>query len=205
MAWIFSGAAACKSEEKSSGAPSASQSAPSAQSAGAANPAQVPLDKAEQAAKQLGAAVRGRLVDAMNTGGAAKAVEVCSSEAQGIAAKVREQSGVNVGRSSLRLRNEADAPPPWVEEWLKAQGERKAEGVEGLRAIVKTPNGAVARVIKPIAIEATCLTCHGDPASIHEDVKNILKARYPLDKATGYQLGDLRGALWAELPVAPAP
>lgn len=194
-------APACEHKERSNAPAGAAASA----SGAADTSAEAALSKAERAAKQLGGAVRSRLVDAMNTGGPSKAVEVCSREAQGIAANVREETGVSVGRSSLRLRNEADAPPAWVGEWLKAQGERKAEGVAGVRAIEKTPSGSVARVIKPIAIEATCLTCHGDPASIQEDIKNILKERYPKDQATGYQLGDLRGALWAEVPVAGAP
>lgn len=163
------------------------------------------LDRADAIAKKLGSTVRQRLTDAMNTGGAAKAVDVCSTEAQKIAAAVRAETGAQVGRSSLRLRNEADAPPPWVADWLKEQGERKAEGVEGIRALVKTPTGPAARVLKPIAIEPLCLSCHGDPASLNADVKAVLKERYPSDKATGYQIGDLRGALWAEVPVATRP
>lgn len=187
-------ASACK-QEGSPGAPRPADSAPAKSEA----PAD-PLDKAEAAAKKLGGAVRQRLTDAMNTGGAARAVEVCSLEAQGIAKRVREETGVTVGRSSLRLRNEADAAPPWVEAWLKAQGERKAEGVTGMREVVPTPAGRMARIIKPIAIEAVCLTCHGDPASVGVDVKKLLEARYPNDKAMGYSIGDLRGALWAEAP-----
>jgi hypothetical protein len=74
--------------------------------------------------------------------------------------------------------------------------------VEGIRALARTPAGPVARVLKPIAIEPLCLSCHGDPASMKDDVKAALKQRYPADKATGYQIGDLRGALWAEVPIA---
>lgn len=187
--------AGCKNE----GAPG---SAPGAGSSGPSRDAPVdPLDKAEAAAKKLGGAVRQRLVDSINTGGPARALEVCSAEAQGIAKQVREETGVLVGRASLRLRNEADAPPPWVDAWLKTQGERKAEGVQGTRSVEVTPAGRVARVIKPIVIEATCLPCHGDPSSLKDDVKALLAARYPNDKATGYSVGDLRGALWAELPI----
>lgn len=136
----------------------------------------------------------------MNQGGAASAVAVCASEAQSITAGVRQETGVTVGRSSLRLRNEADAAPPWVAEWLKAQGERKAEGAAGISAVVDTPEGKRARVLMPIAIEAGCLPCHGDPSAIAPEVKAALQAKYPADAATGYAIGDLRGALWAEAP-----
>jgi len=195
-------AGACDDTKKSQ--PQKPEPAPTARASQAGAPSTLPTDALERAdaiAKKLGGAVRQRLTDAMNTGGAAKAAEVCATEAKQIAAKVREETGAEVGRSSLRMRSEADAPPPWVDEWLKEQGERKAEGVEGIRALVKGPAGPVARVLKPIAIEPLCLSCHGDPAAIKDDVKAVLKQRYPGDKATGYQIGDLRGALWAEVPI----
>lgn len=198
---LFAGA--CDADKKDSqGSKPSPEQAPTAQASQAASTLPTDaLERADAVAKKLGGAVRQRLTDAMNTGGAAKAMEVCATEAQQIAAKIREETGAQAGRSSLRLRNPADAPPPWVDEWLKAQGERKAEGVEGIRALAKSPEGPVARVLKPIAIEPICLSCHGDPATIKDDVKAVLKERYPADKATGYQIGDLRGALWAEVPI----
>lgn len=204
---LFAGACDDTKKSQNEGQSKKPEGAPAAQASQVAAAPSLPTDALERAdaiAKKLGGAVRQRLTDAMNTGGAAKAMEVCATEAQQIAAKVREETGAEVGRSSLRLRNEADAPPPWVDEWLKAQGERKAEGVEGVRALAKTPAGPVARVLKPIAIEPICLSCHGDPAAMKDDVKAALKQRYPADKATGYQIGDLRGALWAEVPITPA-
>lgn len=174
-------------------AASASTAAPAPAKAG-------PLESAEQAAKLLATRLRQRLTEAMTQGGPAKAIEVCATEAQQIAAKVRDETGAKVGRASLRLRNPADAGPDWVEAWLKEQGERKAEGALGVRAVVDTPEGKRARVIKPIAVEPLCVGCHGDPAQIAPEVKSVLEQKYPGDKATGYGVGDLRGALWAEVP-----
>ncbi len=159
------------------------------------------LAKAEGAAKKLGGTLKGKLMAAMQEGGATKAAEVCAKDAQVLVGEVRKESGVRVGRSSLRLRNDADVGPEWVEAWLKAQGERKAEGVKGVREVVETAEGKVARVLMPIAVEGPCLLCHGDPANIAPEVKKTLEERYPKDKATGYALGDLRGALWAEVAV----
>lgn len=186
---LLASATACKSEDPKASAPPAS---PSDQAA---------LEKAKAAGGKLGQAVRGRLLEALTQGGPEKAVAICATEAQEIARKVHEETGASVGRSSLRLRNPADAPPPWVGEWLKAQGERKAEGAPGIHAVVATPEGRVARFLKPIEIEATCLLCHGDPASLPAKVKETLAEKYPGDKATGYAAGDLRGALWAEVKV----
>jgi len=176
--------------------------APSATLAAAETPVSAAaLAKAEGAAKKLGGTLKQKLMGALGSGSAAQAVEVCAGEAQALVAQVRKETGVRVGRSSLRLRNEADAPPEWVGAWLKAQGERKAEGALGIHAVVETKEGKVARVLVPIAVEAPCILCHGDPAAIAPEVKGAIEARYPKDAATGYQVGDLRGALWAEAVV----
>ena len=199
--------AACEQRPSSGGTaaspPSASAAAPlSASGAMAAKtPSTEALARAEAAAKKLGGALRTRLADAMNQGGPANAARVCAEEAKGMTANVQKETGVSVGRASLRLRNAESAPPAWVGAWLTAQGERKAEGVTGMSAVVDTPTGKMARVIKPIAVEAACLSCHGDPASIAGEVRGLLKEKYPSDHATGYAIGDLRGALWAEAPV----
>lgn len=152
-----------------------------------------PLPKADAAIAQLGTALKAKLTEAMKSGGPVHAIDVCAKEAPALYEQVKKDTGVTVGRASLRLRNPADAPPPWVAEWLAARGERKAEGVEPYRF----KDGNVGRVIKPIAIEAACLPCHG--AEVAPEVKAALDAKYPKDAATGYQVGDLRGAFWAEV------
>lgn len=164
---------------------------------------QAALESAKAAAGKLGTSVKGKLVAALGEGGPTKAIEVCSKEAQDIAKNVGKETGARLGRSSSKLRNPADAPPPWVAEWLTAQGSRKAEGLAPVATVVDTPSGRVARFLKPIEIEAPCLLCHGDPASILPEVKATLAAKYPSDQATGYAVGDLRGALWAEVDVKP--
>ena len=44
-----------------------------------------------------------------------------------------------------------------------------------------------------------CLTCHGPVEAIPPEVRAVLRKRYPSDQATGYSVGDLRGAAWAEV------
>lgn len=181
---------------------SGTSGAPSGTASSATSKEEAALASAKAAAGKLGAAVRTRLVDAMNHGGAPNAVQVCAAEAQGIAEQVAKETGAKVGRSSLKLRNPKDAPPGWVETWLLAQGDKKADATQGIEGVFDAPNGRVARFLKPIGIEGTCLSCHGDPAQMAEPVKAALAEKYPGDKATGYTMGDLRGALWAEVRVA---
>lgn len=194
--------AACSSPGSGGSGPAPSSSGSATSSSAASTKEQAALANAKSAAGKLGTQLRTRLVDAMNNGGAGNAVEVCASEAQGIAAQVAKDTGASVGRSSLKLRNPKDAPPGWVQTWLVAQADKKADATQGIEGVFDSPTGPVARFLKPIPIEGTCLSCHGDPATMADPVKAAIAAKYPDDKATGYQNGDLRGALWAEVPVA---
>jgi hypothetical protein len=153
------------------------------------------LLRVDGAATRLATTLRGRLLTAMREGGPAAAAEVCARDARGIAEQVRAETGIAVGRASLRPRAPANAAPGWVDAWLRSQGERPAQGVAGVRAV----HEGHARVLRPIPVEGPCVSCHGDPATIPEGVRAVLAARYPADRATGYRVGDLRGALWAEV------
>lgn len=158
-------------------------------------------DEAVKAGKRAQAAIatlkmklKQRLQAAM-ADGPVQAVKVCADEAQTIRKQVADETGVTLGRASLRLRTEADKGPDWVEAWLKEQGERKREGVAGF----VTTEGGVARIIEPIGLEPGCLVCHGARENLGRDVADALAKRYPADAAVGYEAGDLRGAFWAEV------
>jgi len=159
------------------------------------------LARADEAATTLGRTLKARL-QAELPKGVEQAMAVCAGEAQAMGAKVAAEQQAKVGRSSLRLRNPKNEAPSWVRDWLEVQGERKAEGAAGFARLDMTHAGPVARVLKPIAVEAPCVLCHGAPESLAVEVKAVLAEKYPQDRATGYQVGDLRGALWAETPVA---
>lgn len=157
------------------------------------------IEKATEGAQTLGKTLKDRLLAAMGEGGAASAVKVCSSEAQTLTAKVEKESGVKVGRASLKLRNEKnDAAPEWVKAWLKEREGKSASSVLGVSRVVPTGDKRVAQVLMPIRVEGACLACHGAPDGIDPEVKALLSEKYPNDVATGYAEGDLRGALWAE-------
>ncbi len=156
---------------------------------------------AREAAAALKIALKGRLVAAMQEQGPVGALHVCHDEAQALTARIAAEQGVKVGRASLRLRNPSNAAPVWVEPWLAAHGEGKAEGVPTDAEVVDTPDGAVARWIEPLPVGPVCLGCHGPTESLSSEVRAVLAEHYPEDRATGYAVGDLRGAVWAEAPV----
>lgn len=135
----------------------------------------------------------------------------CADEAQGLTALATAGSRARAGRASLRLRNPANAGPDWVQRWLAEQGERPADQATPWTQTLVEGDLIVARTIQPIAVEAPCLSCHGERTTLSEPVLATLSVRYPQDQATGYALGELRGALWAEARLprgtepAPAP
>ena len=158
--------------------------------------------RAKDAMKTLGTTLKGELMASMASGGPTAALDVCSSSAQSLTATVGRDRGVRVGRSSLRLRNPANAGPEWVTAWLSEQGERPAEGVTPRVTSATGVSGEpVVRVVAPIPVEAPCLICHGPAADRASDLAEALAVTYPEDAANGYALGDLRGAIWAEVPV----
>jgi hypothetical protein len=182
-------------------APSSSPPAAEAPTAPAVDPADARLSAVKEAVPALAGALKARLQAAMSDGGPEAAARVCADEAQAMTKQIADARGVSVGRSSLRLRNPANQGPDWVSAWLTEQGERPAAGVEGFARVDVVGTTRVARVLKPIPVDALCLTCHGPKETLTEPVRALLAARYPTDAATGYAVGDLRGAVWGEATV----
>jgi hypothetical protein len=46
--------------------------------------------------------------------------------------------------------------------------------------------------MKPIPTAGLCVTCHGGEMS--EEITKKIKSLYPNDQATGFMVGDIRGA-----------
>ena len=139
------------------------------------------------------------LMDALRSGleaGPAAAVEHCRLVAPTLPA-AQATGGLLVGRTSDRLRNPANAPPPWLAPRLEALL-AQAEDDAWQGAVVHLEDGRDAWV-EPIRIAGTCLSCHGE--SVAPRLEAVLRARYPQDAARGYALGDVRGLFW----VVPTP
>jgi len=137
--------------------------------------------------------------------GPAGALQQCSKIALGLA-KQHETEGWRVRRVSVKYRNPADAPDEYEARVLDEFAALKAKGelqVDTEHADVVTEEGRrYLRYMKPIVLGSpVCLSCHGGPDDISPEVKVELQRLYPQDKATGYRVADLRGAVSVKIPL----
>ena len=137
--------------------------------------------------------------------GPAGALQQCSKIALGLA-KQHEEEGWRVRRVSVKYRNPADAPDEYEARVLDEFAALKAKGelqVDTEHAEVVTEEGRrYLRYMKPIVLGSpVCLSCHGGPDEISPEIKPELQRLYPQDKATGYRVADLRGAVSVKIPV----
>lgn len=152
--------------------------------------------------KQLGAANQKAIADA----GHESAVGVCKDIAPKLAGDASRQSGWKLTRVSLKVRNPLlGMPDAWEQKKLQEFEARLAKGekADTLQAaeIVEEPAGKYFRMVKAIPVQAGCLACHGTPEQISDGMKAKLKAEYPNDKATGYAIGQIRGAVSIKRPL----
>jgi cytochrome c553 len=143
--------------------------------------------------KQFGGTLKPQLKKALSEGGVSQAMKVCSVKAPQIAQNLSEQTQWQVKRVSLKARNNKTAKPDlWETSVLKAFDQRQAQG-ESAKTMAKAEViDNEFRFMKAQGVAPLCLTCHG--TELTSETKSALKHYYPNDNATGYTLGQIRGA-----------
>lgn len=147
--------------------------------------------------QQFYAALKGELKSSLKRGGPPAAIMVCRVQAPAIAKRVGDKNGWQVGRTSGRLRNPANAPDPWEAKVLADFAARTQAGAPPGKlvyseVVTDRQGKRVFRLMKGIAMGGGCLVCHGP--SLPKATREQLELLYPKDKATGYRPGQLRGA-----------
>lgn len=146
--------------------------------------------------KEFFTTLKGQLESAIKAGGPAKAIQVCNVQAPAIALDMSQKSGWELARTSLRLRNPDNRPDAWETDVLNSFETRKQAGEDAQKMefseVVEDDGGRTFRYMKAIPTAEVCLKCHG--SDVGPEVKAKLKQLYPDDQATGYALGDIRGA-----------
>ena len=148
--------------------------------------------------KELGSALQ----DQMKTAGPEAAISVCADLAPRIVNRVSKQNGWRVTRVGTRVRNPLLGMPDQWEQGVLADFKLKADAGEPYETmsyseVVDELDGRYFRYMKALSMKPVCLACHGNPAQI----PGVIREMYPHDKATGYQAGDLRGAVSIKRPL----
>lgn len=161
---------------------------------GAAPPSLAPLvSRASDAVDRLQRGLSRRLMEELSD--APGAVLVCRDEAPTLTAEAAGSPAVSLGRTSHRLRSPANAPRAWIRPALAAAAGRPAAEV----APRAYDLGDRVGYLRPIAVGAPCLKCHGPAEALSPGVRAAVQGAYPSDQATGFEAGEFRGFFWAEV------
>ena len=155
------------------------------------------VSEAKQITKTFAEALKSELVTAMKSGGPINALGVCNIEAMPITSQIASQYSANVSRVSLKNRNPNNVPNEWqrvvLEDFnVRATGGESIENMASVSVVDNNGKNQV-RFMKALPTGGACLACHGQ--DLGSDVQAELSVLYPEDKATGYSLGEVRGAI----------
>jgi hypothetical protein len=170
-------------------------------SAGSA-PAQEPADprvssalaEARVAAKELAAQLKELLMEELGREGFDGAIKT---------ADYRETFKNDIRRVSLRRRNPANEPDDYEREVLESFDQLPVEERPTAEhwEVISEDGAESLRYLKPLVANAMCLTCHGTTETIPPEVTAALAEHYPDDRGTGFDVGDVRGAITIRIPL----
>lgn len=121
--------------------------------------------------------------------------QVCG--AVGKRVKELSEKGYGVRHATLKERNPANRATAGEEALI-----RRFEADPALASLdeeVEMDGRRFSRHTRPIRVEAACLACHGQKDSRPA----FIQARYPADRAYGYEAGELRGIISVLTPLEP--
>lgn len=149
--------------------------------------------EANQIVQQFAGQLKPKLKAAIQSGGLVHAIDVCSVEAPKIAKQMSADTGWSVKRVSLKARNQSSAiPDAFEKKVLESFDARLKAGESAAELQYSALADGEFRYLRAQPVEAVCLNCHG--VTLQDNVKQALAKHYPEDSATGYSLGDIRGA-----------
>lgn len=155
------------------------------------------IAEAKAIANTFATALKQELQAAMKAGGPVKALNVCNIEAMPITAKSAQELNASISRVSLKNRNMSNVPNEWQRVVLEEFDSRVSRGEDAgemiSSTVVESDGKKQLRFMKALPTGGVCLACHGQELS--SEVQTVLKDLYPDDKATGYSLGENRGAI----------
>ena len=145
---------------------------------------------AQTAQKKLGS----NLKQAMQESGPVGALHFCHEQAVPLTQSVVAGDLLDLKRVSDKNRNPDNTPNEPQLKYIKQAKSQLAEG-QNPSAVVREVNDQMVAYY-PIVSQPGCLQCHGSPKTdIAPDTLQAIRERYPDDKATGFDVNQLRG-IW---------
>ena len=160
------------------------------------------LNASRAAAGELLKVLKGEMEKALQSGGPINAIHFCNENAQKLTQEIAAKHGVDVSRTSLRIRNPKNQADAWETAVLKAFNDRRAAGEAAKDLeyfeVVDTNGSKTFRYMKAIPLFGPCYNCHG--AGKPNPTSEIARL-YPNDQAIGFEVGDVRGAFTVQIPM----
>ena len=154
----------------------------------------------KESAKKLGQTLGKNMKAHMKSGGPLDALNFCLNEADTLTQSVNKtlDADVKAKRVSMRSRSAANLPNESEKKVLESLETLQQAGVTLPKYLVQKVAPKEFKFYKPIVIDkGVCLKCHGN---LEEGkLKSTIEARYPQDKAVGYKMNDLRGAIVVDI------
>ena len=156
------------------------------------------MERGKQISSNLSSALLVKLSSEIQEHGITDAIKYCSVHALPLTDSISNAEKVVISRVSHKNRNPLNAANNEEMELIKKYITQIENGTSLLPTVVEKEKRHI--YYSPIVISMpTCLKCHGKPdTDIDVPVLNTLNALYPEDKATGFEMGQLRGLFKVE-------
>lgn len=151
------------------------------------------LEKGRMLSQRAAETLNARLNASLQQGGTEGAVAFCSLKGLPLLDSLEEAHGVHFRRAAVRYRNPENRANAQEAEHIARYEAELAEG-RALEPVVVETTGGKTLFFSPIVLAPNCTQCHGK--EIEPAVMAQIKARYPEDRATGFDPGQIRG-LWS--------
>jgi len=141
------------------------------------------------------------LQTALVSGGVSNALPFCSLAASPLTASMAQKHGVSLRRFTHKPRNPSGMADT-VELGFLEHFRKGLAFTNTIPPMVASVEPGVVTFFAPIVLNnPMCLNCHGEPdKDIKPENLAIIRRLYPQDQATGFQLGELRGAWRIDFP-----
>jgi len=143
--------------------------------------------------REFGKDLKGKLLSALADSGVAGAITVCRDEASEIATKHSQPGVYSIRRVSDRNRNPQNAADSEALAIMAQYADTILRHSDYVKFWRSDGEHKLFVYYQPIYTDQLCLKCHGAVDSMSAEVREALRVNYPDDKATGYEVGNLRG------------